>query len=84
MGDPDALRSFSLMIGRGDGPTDFIMPTSRPVLTLQLAPTGIQDSISCRLCELDKPVCALPTITDTFDSIASYVRPSFMGALDFI
>ena len=84
MDDPGALRDFSLMIGRGDGPTDFAMPTSRPVLTLQLAPTGIQDSIPCKICEMDEPVCIMPPIADTFDSMPSYVCPSYMGALDFV
>ena len=75
MGDPDALRAFSLMIGRGDGPTDFIMPASRPVLTFQRA--------SPEVCELNEPVYAMPPIMDTFDSVPSYVRPSYLGEMAY-
>ena len=79
MGDPDALRDFALMIGKGDGPTDFVMPTSRPVLTIDTASTGMH-----AVCDLDKPVCTLPTIADTFDSKPSYVLPSYISTLDFV
>ena len=68
------------------GPVDYTMPTARraPVLTIQRVPTGIQDSLPCRICDdQDEPAHAMPPIASTFDCIYSYVRPSYMGEMAY-